>query len=102
MRLKHKFRAVPTVVDGTRYASKREAAYAAQLANEKRAGKILGWIEQVPIRLPGTKYVVDFVVFDADGTVRFVEVKGMETATWRAKMRALAELYPWLEVEVVR
>jgi hypothetical protein len=102
MRLRHKFGAKPTTVDGTRYASKREAAYAVQLANEQRAGKILGWLEQVPIRLPGTRYVVDFMVFDTDGTVRFVEVKGMETPTWRAKMRAVAELYPWLEIEVVR
>lgn len=102
MKLRHKFHAKPTTVNGTRYDSKREAEYAAHLALLKQAGKILGWIEQVPIKLPGTKYVVDFAVFDADGEVRFVEVKGMETPQWKAKMRAVAELYPWLEIEVVR
>jgi hypothetical protein len=102
VRLRHKFNARPTTALGRRYDSKREAAYAVQLEQEQRAGKVLGWLEQVPIRLPGTRYVVDFVVFDADGLVRFVEVKGHETPAWRAKMRAVAELYPWLEVEVVR
>jgi hypothetical protein len=102
VRLRHKFGAKPTTVNGTRYDSKLEARYAAHLAALKAAGKILGWLEQVPVKLPGTRYLVDFQVFDADGTVRFVEVKGVETPAWKAKMRAVAELYPWLEIEIVR
>lgn len=80
------------------YASKREADYAAELELRKRAlnGDVLDWLEQVPIKLPGTKYVVDFLVFHRDGSVSLVEVKGVETPVWKAKMRALAELRPEL------
>lgn len=80
------------------YASKREAEYAAELALRKAAtnGDVLDWLEQVPIALPGTKYVVDFLVLKRDGSVELVEVKGHETPAWKAKMRALAELRPEL------
>lgn len=86
----HKYKAKKT---GS-YASKREAQYAEQLTLLKNTGKILGWLEQVPIKLPGTKYVVDFMIIGADGTVRFVEVKGHATEAWKLKMRMLRELRP--------
>lgn len=102
MKLRHKFNAKPTVRNGVRYASKAEARYAAALENRKRAGEVLFALEQVPIRLPGgTKYVVDFLVFEADGTVRFVDVKGYETETFRIKKREIEALYP-IEIEVVK
>lgn len=101
--LRHKFRAVPTEVQGRKYASKLEAAYAKKLHARKERGEILGWFEQVPVQLPGkTKYVLDFLVFEADGTVRPVEVKGFETEQWKIKIRQVRELYPWLPVEVVK
>jgi hypothetical protein len=86
------------------YASKREADYAGLLQLQKNTGVVLDWLEQVPIKLPGTKYVVDFMVIYPGGKVKFVEVKGMETPAWRAKMRALAELRPdvYAMVEVVK
>lgn len=96
------FNALPTnkygAVRTNGYASKREAEYAAELGYRKAAlnGDVLDWLEQVPVKLPGAKYVVDFMVLKRDGTVELVEVKGVETAAWRAKMRALAELRPEL------
>jgi hypothetical protein len=87
------------------YASKREAEYAAELGLRKAAGDILDWLEQVPVRLPGgTKYVVDFMVLECSGGVRFVEVKGQQTEVWRLKMRQLEELRPEIfsRLEVVR
>lgn len=100
---RHKYNAKPTTVGGRRYASKKEAEYAEGLHLRKKAGEILGWLEQVPIKFSsGIKYVVDFVVFEADGMVRFIEVKGAETQVWRNKMAMLADEYPWLDVEVVR
>lgn len=86
------------------YASKREAEYAAHLASEKAAGNILGWLEQVPIKLPGGKYVADFLVLRLDGTVRLVEVKGVQTAVWKLKLRTLEQTAPeWFALlEVVR
>ncbi len=89
------------------YASKREAEYAAQLELRKRAtnGDVLDWLEQVPIKLQGgVRYVVDFMLLMRDGTVRFVEVKGMETPAWRAKMKQLQEAHPeiFARLEVVK
>lgn len=102
-RPRHKFGAVRTEVNGRTYASKAEAAYAAKLALRKRAGQVLFWLEQVPFHLTGgVKYVCDFCVFEADGNVRFVEVKGHETAVWKMKSKQVAELYPHVTIEVVK
>jgi hypothetical protein len=101
-RLRHKFGAKPTEYDGKRYASKREARFAAELDMLRRAGKVVMYLEQVPLRLPGkSKYVVDFVVFYDDGTVRFVDVKGVETQMFRLKKRQVEELFP-ITIEVVK
>jgi hypothetical protein len=87
-----------------RHASKREAAYAQQLQMQKDAGAIVDYLEQVPVLLPGgVKYVIDFAVIDLYGLVRFVEIKGFETAAWKIKMRLLADARPeiWKRLEVV-
>ena len=87
------------------YASKREATYAAELALLKQAGQVAWWLEQVPVKLPGgIKYVADFLVCMADGRTRMVEVKGMQTAAWKLKLRLLEETRPELFaiLEVVR
>jgi len=102
-RLRHKFRAQPQHRGERHYASKLEAEYADRLRLRKEAGEVIGWLEQVPLHLPGkTKYVVDFLVFETSGAVRFIETKGHETETWRLKNRQVKELYPWLEIEVVK
>jgi hypothetical protein len=103
MRPRHKFGAVRTDVNGRTYSSKLEASYAARLHAERAAGLILGWLEQVPLHLPGkTKYVLDFLVFTADGEVRAVECKGMETAVYKVKRRLVEEAFPWMPIEVVK
>lgn len=98
----HKYKARPT----GGYASKRESEYAQHLQQEKRVGNILGWMEQVPVRMCGksVKYTVDFMVIRNDWTVHFVEVKGVETPEWKLKMRILAYEFPdiYARLEVVR
>lgn len=102
-RLRHKFGAVRTEVNGRKYASKAEGRYAAKLALRQRAGEVLFWLEQVPFHLTGgVKYVCDFLIFEADGSVRFVEVKGHETPVWKMKAKQVAELYPHVTIEVVK
>lgn len=103
MRARHKYRAVAVTVGGRRYASKAEGRYAMQLAWQRDAGMVVGWLEQVPFRFPcGTKYVADFLVFRADGTCELVEIKGMETAAWKIKERMMAQHYPWIPLRVIR
>ena len=100
-RARHKYRAVATVHQGRKYASKKEARYASGLDARREAGEVVFWLEQVPLQLPGkTRYVVDFLEFHADGTCHFVDVKGMETAMFKLKKRQVEELYP-IEIEVV-
>lgn len=58
-----KYRNVPTVVGSRRYASKLEARYATELDLRRKAGDILGWLEQTSFLLEGgVVYRADFVL----------------------------------------
>lgn len=99
--LRHKYHAKPTLLDGIRFASKKEARAYAQFKLEKEAGVVLFFLRQVPIHLPGgVKLVVDFVLFYTDGRVRFVDAKGVETESFKAKKRMVEALYP-IEIECI-
>ncbi|VVC76026.1 hypothetical protein AQUSIP_13270 [Aquicella siphonis] len=98
----HKFKAKPVVYDGQHFASKLEWQYHTRLELQKKAGEVLFFLRQVPFHLPGgVKYVTDFVVFYADGNVRFIDIKGMETAQFKAKVKMVEALYP-VTIEVVK
>ena len=99
---KHKYNAKPTVVDGIRFDSKKEAEYYTGLKARQRAGQVVGWFRQVPIHLPGgTILRIDFLEFWTDGTVHVVDVKGMETKLFKTKKREVEAAYPWLRIEIV-
>ncbi len=101
--IRHKFHAVATECDGLRFDSKAEARYYLYLKARQSTGEVVGFLRQVPFHLPGgVRYVVDFLIFNADGSVQFVDVKGHETAEFKTKMRLVKTLYPWLDVDVVK
>jgi hypothetical protein len=82
-------------IHGHAFDSKKEANYYLQLLARQQADEVAMFLMQVPIALPGgIKYVIDFVVFLADGTVEWVDVKGMKTDVYRLKKRQVEELYP--------
>lgn len=90
-----KYRNVPTVVDGIRFDSKREAEYYRLLKFEQKTGLVSYFLRQVPIHLPGgTKLVIDFVVFMVDGRVRYVDAKGRRTKEFLIKRREVQHHYP--------
>lgn len=61
--VRSKYRNVPVTVAGRRYASKLEARFAVELDLRRKAGDILGWLEQVPFLLEGgVCYRTDFIV----------------------------------------
>lgn len=95
-RVKHnKYNATQTIVDGIRFDSKKEANRYRELKLLQRAGDVVMFLMQVPIRLPGnTTYRVDFQVFWDSGHVSFEDVKGRETEVFRLKKRQVEELYP--------
>lgn len=101
--MKHKYNASPQNVDGHRYDSKAELAYARKLDADKASGLLVQYLRQVPFHLPGgVKYVCDFLVFNSDGEVRFVDVKGMDTPASKIKRKQVEELYSPIKIEVVR
>ena len=95
MRHRHKFGAKKAERDGIKFASMLEARYYDTLQLLIKAGEVVFFLCQVPFHLPGgVKYVVDFQVFYSDGTVDFVDVKGLETKEFIAKKKMVEALYP--------
>jgi len=100
-RSKHKYRAQATVVDGIRFDSKKEGRYYGELKLRQQAGEVLCFLRQVPVHLPGqTRLVIDFLEFHTDGSVHFVDTKGVQTETFKLKRRQVEDLYPF-DIEVV-
>lgn len=95
MTLRHKYRAVPTELDGIKFPSKAEAAYFQVLTLAKRSGQLLFFLRQVPIAIPGSTYRLDYMEFWANGEIIWTDVKGFETEAFRVKRRAVEALYPF-------
>lgn len=96
---RHKFNAIRTVTDGVKFQSRREARCYDELKVKRAAGEILFFLRQVPLHLPGgVRYVVDFVSFNSDGTVHFVDSKGVRTDLYIAKKKIVEAEYP-IEIE---
>lgn len=99
--VRHKYGAKITEADGIKFSSKKEAAYYQSLKIRQRVGEVVFFLRQVPFHLPGgTKYTVDFQEFLADGTVRFVDVKGMQTKEFIRAKKQVEAIYP-VEIEIV-
>lgn len=98
--LKHKYHAVSTKRDGKNFDSKMESRYYEMLKLRQKTGEVLFFLRQVPFDIPGGKYVADFLVFLADGTAEFIDVKGIDTQMSKLKRRAVEELYP-VEIKIV-
>lgn len=100
MTVYHKFNAKPCDRDGIKFPSKAERAFYDKLILQKKAGEVLFFLMQVPFRLKGgTKYICDFCVFYSDGTVKFIDVKGVSTPVFLIKKREVEAEYP-IEIEV--
>ena len=100
--VKHKYRAVATETDGIKFSSKKEARYYNQLKLRQAAGEVVTFLRQVPFYLPGgVRYVCDFLEFRADGSTHFIDTKGMETASFKAKKRMVEQLFAPILIEVV-
>lgn len=97
-----KYRAVPTVYNGVRYASKAEAGYAAEIETFPDS-----WYLRQPrfvLGVPENVYVPDFLVMLTVGEtvpgqqpatlVHAVDVKGMETPKFRRDCKLWARYGP--------
>jgi len=92
----HKYLAKRTVYNGVSYASKAEAARAAELDLLVKAGEVLLWIGQPKFRLgcPENIYIADFLVWEKDRLVHVEDVKGVATAKFRRDKRLWAKYGP--------
>lgn len=99
---RHKFNAKQVEYDGVKFDSKLEGDFYLHLKLQQQARQVLFFLRQVPIHLPGgTKLVVDFQVFYADGTCRFIDTKGIEISDFLIKKREIEHCYPF-EIEIVK
>jgi hypothetical protein len=99
-----KYRAQPEIVDGIRFASKKEARRYGELKLLLRAGEIHGLELQprFPLIVNGKKvcvYVADFAYLDNDGNRVVEDVKSKATVTplYRVKLKLLMALQPELD-----
>jgi hypothetical protein len=81
------------------YHSTGEMHYAQELDIKKKIGEIKDWQRQVKIELKVkgshiSNYFIDFVVEHNDGRKEFIEYKGMETDSFKAKWKLFNALAP--------
>jgi hypothetical protein len=95
----HKYGAKPTMVNGIRYDSRREAARAGQLDADAFVGTIL-YLQRQPsfdLHVAGVKvcrYVPDFQYLDArNGEVIIEDCKGFRTPLYRLKRKMFEAEY---------
>lgn len=94
---KNKFNAKTTTYKDKKYDSKLESKYAQELDFRIDAGEVKKWDRQVkiPLAVNGnhiTNYYCDFRVELADGTIQYVETKGVKTAAFILKWNLLLAL----------
>ena len=100
-KLKHKFGAIPTIVDDIKFSSKKESKRYLQLKALKDAKQIIFFLRQVPFHLPGNvKYICDFLIFWEDETVTIEDVKGFKTPAYITKKKIVESIYPIKITEV--
>lgn len=112
--LPSKFRAQPTMVDGIRFHSKREAARYQELCLLQMAGEIVSGIEcqpPFPLFLEDCyhadqkhyvcTYIADFHYTRKDGEMVWEDVKGFDTPMSKLKRKLVAASYG-IEIQVIR
>ena len=97
MKGRNKYRAIPTVIDGIRFASKAEARRYGELKLLKNAGKIRNlelqpkYLLDVGGKRIGT-YIADFR-YRLDGVLIVEDVKGFCTPVYKLKKKLVEALY---------
>ena len=106
MKKRHKFHAIPTVIDGIRFASKAEAKRYEELKlmQKSREIKKLELQPSYQIEVNGQKickYIADFKYQDKQGNEHIEDVKGILTPVFRLKQKLLRACLG-LEIEIIK
>ena len=88
--------------DGLKFQSELEARYYDDLVLLLKAKEIFGFCRQprFPVGV-GREYLADFIVWYID-RVEIIDCKGFETDVFKIKRDLFRELYPGLEIKIVR
>lgn len=103
---RHKFHAIPTTIDGIRFASKAEARRYEELKLMQKSKEIkkLELQPSYQIEVNGQKickYIADFRYQDSKGNEHIEDVKGILTPVFRLKQKLLRACHG-LEIEIVK
>ena len=99
---RQKYNAKPTEYKGRKYDSKAEAMYASQLDALKDGGEIYLRLRQTPFDLgEDTRYRADFFVIEGNGDFYAVDVKGVETQSFK-KIKKLWVKYAEMPLHIVK
>ena len=103
---KSKYNAERVWMDGIYFDSKKEAGYYGELRLRALTGDIAGFMYHGKIvcaegfgsELKASVYEPDFVVFNNDKTCEIVDTKGVETDTFKLKIKCIKSRYPKLDI----
>ena len=94
-----KYKNKRTEYNGRMFASKLEARYCEELDWRVKAGEVLYYLTQVPLRLDhNITYWCDFLEFHADGSHHYIDTKGFRTEAFKMKKKMVEGQYP-IEIE---
>ena len=96
----HKYKAIAVTYDGIRFDSKKEGKYYNELKLRVMSGEVVFFLRQTPFHIEGGTYRVDFQEFHSDGTVHFIDVKGVATTAFKKSKKQVELKYP-VEIEIV-
>ncbi|MFB5761142.1 DUF1064 domain-containing protein [Paenibacillus medicaginis] len=91
-------------VTGIRFDSKMEGEYYQELLLQRQYGEIKDFTCHPKFVLqeqPKVTYIADFLVTELDGSQRVVDIKGVETSTFRVKLKLFQAKYPTLPIEIL-
>ncbi|SMC17286.1 Protein of unknown function [Clostridium acidisoli DSM 12555] len=99
-----KYKSQKITIDGITFASKDEAKYYQFLKQRKAKGEILNFeLQPKFIIIPSFKYkgkteraatyTLDFKVYNLDGTIEYIDVKGYETQQGSLKFKQLKYIH---------
>ena len=99
---RNKYRAIPTVINGIHFASKREGCRYSELLLEEKAGKITGLSLQPAFKFPmGFSYKGDFR-YKEKGQDTVEDVKGFETAVFKLKKKCFLHFFPEISLKITK
>ena len=101
-----KYNAKKVEIDGIKFDSKAEGEYYSHLKQQVTERQILGFerqkrmllqegfsVEGVKGKIRPIFYVVDFIITENDGTLTYIDVKGVETDVFRLKKKLFMKRY---------